>query len=544
MSLAYLVMLLILSPYSPSEATTSYVESCCRNRGVSDTCSRALCRLDSPPGDIERYTIFEARTGCAQYLNEIAECLVDGRDSSDCCRSSAVQAEENLCLGLCSGSANGVNHWVRYQSCLAINLPSMYTCMQNSHYNTPTPPQLLRIVSKESTSVEIQWSAPAKHPELVHVYKVHVMETSGAIHEEVVHSTKLFTITLTNLRADGKYSIFVVAHAADLSKKSTPSNILHFTTSATDNLEGVSYTHTVETPSDAAKAVLVCRLRMGVGTKAYMVWEKKVASGFRKVEGSRFKTTTYASDDGSGVLVSALEIRPLEKNDFGGYKCHVRGNVMDYGEVHLVAYSHAVAKPPAFPPETPLECCSRAVFRAHCHSVCHAGSERKRGLKPGAFLPQYRCLDEFQSLLRCTLSEMNSAACCIRKKIPYHCLGMCDSNFELSKLDGYNCLEYESQIRQCQAETINVRPEAVSDLHIRTEPDGTTVLNWERSDKAEVYHVYHRWRKGTWKSISITKTTARIKHADEIMVIAVNAYGSASANRIAFEDNEWVGNYD
>ncbi|KAK5978806.1 DB module [Trichostrongylus colubriformis] len=543
MRLAYLVMLIAVLYDSDIRLVNAHTESCCRNRGVSDACSQALCRLESPPGDIERYTIFEARTGCAHYLTEIAECLVDGRDSSECCRTTAIEAEENSCLAICRGSSNGVNRWIRYQSCLAINLPSMYTCILSSHSNTPTPPQLLKVISKTSTSVEIQWSAPAKYPELVHIYKVHVTDTSGAIHEEVIHSTKLFSINLTNLRPEGKYSIFVVAHASDLSKKSTPSDILHISTSGIDDVDGVSYTSTVQLPQDATKVTLACRLRMGVSAKMHMVWEKKVGSSYHKVEGGRFKITTYASEDGTGMLVSALDIRSLERADFGTYKCHIRGDSNDYGEVHLVAHSHAVGRPPVNPPETPLECCSRAVFRAHCHSVCHAGSERKRGLKPGNFLPQYRCLDEFQSLLRCTLSDMNSAACCIRKKIPYHCLGMCDSNYELTALDGYNCLEYESHIRQCQIEAINMRPEAVSDLHIRNEGD-TTVLNWGRSDKAEVYHVYHRRRKGAWKSLSVTKTTARIKSADEIMVIAVNAYGSASANRIAFEDNEWVGNYD
>lgn len=120
---------------------------------------------------------------------------------------------------------------------------------------------------------------------------------------------------------------------------------------------------------------------------------------------------------------------------------------------------------------------------------------------------------------------------------------MCDSNFELSKLDGYNCLEYEAHIRQCQIETISMRPEAVSNLQIRNERD-TIILSWERSDKAEVYHVYHRKRKGVWKSMSTTRTTARVKNADEIIIIAVNAFGAASPNRVAIEDNEWVGSYD
>ncbi|EPB80834.1 DB module, partial [Ancylostoma ceylanicum] len=326
MRLAYLVMLVLYGQAS------AHIESCCRNRGVSETCSRALCRLDAPPGDIERYTIFEARTGCAHFLPEIAECIVDGRDSTECCRTNAVQADESSCLGLCRGSPDGVNHWIRYQSCLAINLPSMYSCILSSHSNTPTAPQLMKIVSKTRNSVEIQWSAPAKYSELVHIYKVHVTETSGSKHEEVIHSTKQFSIALTNLKPDGKYSIFVVAHASELSRKSTPSEVLHFSTSVSDRV-GVTYTSTVYVPQDATKATLACRLKMGVGAKMHMVWEKKIGSTYRKVDGSRFKITTYASEDGPTVLVSALDIRAVDSSDFGTYKCHVRGNGNDYGEV-------------------------------------------------------------------------------------------------------------------------------------------------------------------------------------------------------------------
>lgn len=32
----------------------------------------------------------------------------------------------------------------------------------------------------------------------------------------------------------------------------------------------------------------------------------------------------------------------------------------------------------------------------------------------------------------------------------------------------------------------------------------------------QVYHVYHRKRKGVWKSMSTTRTTARVKNADEV----------------------------
>ncbi|VDM76012.1 unnamed protein product [Strongylus vulgaris] len=490
------------------DQASANTESCCRKRGVSEVCSRALCRLTSPPGDKEIYTVFEPPTRCDHFLPQIAECIVDGRDSTACCQTNAVQDDESSCLDLCRGSPNGVNHWIRYQSCLSLNLASMYTCILSSHSSTPTPPQLMKIIPKTSTSVELHWSAPAKHPELVHIYKVHLAEISGPRQksyndEEVIHSTKQHSISLTNLRPDRSYSVYVVAHASDLSRKSTPSDVLRFSTSLSEN-DGVSYTSTLYLPREAKKATLACHLRMGIGAKMHMVWEKKQLSTYRRVDGPRFNITTYTSEDRPLILVSSLDIRELDSSDFGTYRCHVSGNRNDFGEVHLVAHSHAIGDPPLNPPETLLECCSRAVYRAHCHSVCHAGSTRTRGLRPGEFLPRNRCLDEFQSLLRCTLSEMNSAGCCIRKNIPYHCLGMCDSNFELTTLSGYKCLEYQN----------------------------------------EVYHVYHRKRRGPWKSMSVAKTAARVKNADEIIVLAVNAYGSGSANRIAFEDNEWIGNYD
>uniref|UniRef100_A0A1I7WGL8 Ig-like domain-containing protein n=1 Tax=Heterorhabditis bacteriophora TaxID=37862 RepID=A0A1I7WGL8_HETBA len=515
------------------------VESCCRKRGVSDVCSHALCRPESPPGDMERYTIFEPRMECGQFLPEIAECLVNGRDSSDCCHQTADRADENKCLGICRGSAAGSDQWYRFQSCLALNLSPMYSCIQNSYKTTPTQPQELKITSKSDFSVSLGWLPPSKNADLVHIYKVHVTETSGHHHEGIVYSTESTQILLSDLKPNGKYSIYVIAHAADLTKKSLPSDIVNFAISSNgyDFNNGQVKKTTVLVPRESSKTTLDCRLKMGIGSKMYIDWEKKVGGSFKRVEGSRMKVTTYASEFFPTTLVSALEIRSLENSDFGTYKCHVRGQINEYEEVQLVQFSHSNAKPPSSPPDSPLECCSRSVLRPHCQSVCSIGSERKRGLKPDPII--WVILHKFCRL--CYDHTYNYQI--YSYQVPYHCLGLCDNKFELLNLIGSNCLEFEKQVRQCQAETIEVRPEAVSYLKAKNDSDYTS-LEWERSDKADVYHVYHRRRKGPWRNQSVTKTSAKVKHADEIVVLSVNAYGAASPNRIVLEDGEWIENYD
>ncbi|VDK46799.1 unnamed protein product [Cylicostephanus goldi] len=520
------------------DRASANVESCCRKRGVSDFCSRALCRLTSPPGTEEIYTVFDS-TQCQPLLPLIAGCIVDGRDSTACCRRNAVQEEENSCLNLCRGSSDGMGNWDDYLSCLSLNLASMYSCILSSHHsNTPTPPRHLKSVPKTNTSVKIQWSPPAEHPELVHVYKVYLLDEE----KEDIVTTKHHSHIFENLRPDRSYRVYVVAQASNPSNKSVPSDILHFRTSSTDS-EEPRFNSTLHLPKEAKKATLSCHLQKGIST--HMIWEKKVGSIYRKVDGSRFHITTYTSEDEKfkQVLVSSLDIYDLNSSDFGTYRCHDSGSLNDYGEVRLIAYSHALEKPPKNPPETVLECCSREIFNPRCQTVCHAGSA-KRGLKPGSFYPDTKnCADGFQNLLRCTLSEMNNAGCCIRAYIPYRCLGMCDSKFELTPLNSFECLRYQSKVRQCQAEVLSLRPEAVSNLRAKTEND-MTVLGWDRSEKAEVYHVYHRRRRGPWKSASVKGTTSTVMNADEIVVLAVNAYGPGSANRIAFENNEWIGNYD
>uniref|UniRef100_A0AC35GXW1 Uncharacterized protein n=1 Tax=Panagrolaimus sp. PS1159 TaxID=55785 RepID=A0AC35GXW1_9BILA len=112
----------IILIYANGEA----VDQCCRKHQVPDICVKTLCNPSSPPGDFDVYDIFERRNNCSKHLKTIAQCLADGRNHSHCCETEAKDREENACFGLCQGEGLEDATWTGYQTCIAINLPSMF----------------------------------------------------------------------------------------------------------------------------------------------------------------------------------------------------------------------------------------------------------------------------------------------------------------------------------------------------------------------------------------------------------------------------------
>lgn len=86
--------------------------------------------------------------------------MADGRNHIHCCKGEAKDAEENACFGLCEGIGKTKKSWAHYQSCLAINLPSMFICLQKGYAKTPSPPKRLRLEKIETGSVIIRWEEP------------------------------------------------------------------------------------------------------------------------------------------------------------------------------------------------------------------------------------------------------------------------------------------------------------------------------------------------------------------------------------------------
>lgn len=78
---------------------------------------------------------------------------------------------------------------------------------------------------------------------------------------------------------------------------------------------------------------------------------------------------------------------------------------------------------------------------------------------------------------------------------------------------------------------------------IGASPPQTSLVSWEPSNGAEIYHVYWRRRplndkadenKG-WSQKSQALTGRKIHNANEIVVIAVNSYGASQATKLIFD---------
>ncbi|CAJ0583222.1 unnamed protein product, partial [Mesorhabditis spiculigera] len=108
-----------------------------------------------------------------------------------------------------------------------------------------------------------------------------------------------------------------------------------------------------------------------------------------------------------------------------------------------------------------VEGISKKMTTSNCTSMCTT-NQKRRQIRPGAYLPYHNCSEEMHNLMQCTIAEAQSGPCCIFKKVPYQCLGLCDRSFTLaSPMEAFSCLNYFNEIMHCHEESFKVM---VSDL--------------------------------------------------------------------------------
>ncbi|CAD6185420.1 unnamed protein product [Caenorhabditis auriculariae] len=516
---------------------------CCLKSGVPSHCATALCDASKVPGDMERYTLFEGRRSCVSHLPKIAVCISDGHDSLDCCKSNAEDAEDDVCFGLCTGQMQASVSRRDFKSCFAVNSEAIFKCLLDSQTNAPSEPTNFRFERKSSSSVLFSWTSPERNSATVQVYKLHIMSYEKDVEVfETIHDTKLTSLEVNNLKPEFIYSAFVVAHsenkAGKAELKSVKSPVLHFSTAPEGKTLSIEK---VSAPATARRTWLYCKLRLSVDTVAHVLWEKEVDGIYHKVDGERFLTTSYKSETTPEYVLSALQISDLQATDFTKYRCHIKKQRHQYGMVDLVESSITQNTAPDAPIDTVAECCSKAPIKGKCKSVCTSAKVfRRRTLRPGNLLPNPSCVEEFHTLMQCALSDLNSAACCIHSQVPYKCLGMCDNNFTFDSSRQSECLEYFGEAFACQSAILQPRPSPVS--FVTTSFDSSadeTVFSWEPSEKTNVYYVFSRSSGKPWSRQTITTTTALVKSADEVSIVASNEYGVSVQNRQYLLDGEW-----
>lgn len=478
-------------------------EICCQEHGVSDNCNMMLCNPQKPPDDFDVYNIFERKLNCLPYMSTISKCLANGRDHMHCCLSDAKDRDENVCFGMCRGEPiDGITAWDKYQTCLAINLHSMYRCFQRGYSNIPSPPQSVQLIASNIDSVTVTWRAPAENANLVESYLVICKDVESDNVERSV-STRAFKATLTGLRADSKYSLSVIAVTRDGRRRSLPSDITHFDTLGVAP-RAVAYRENVAAPPEARSVTIACRIQlMGSNHKSTRVeWmrESEKRGLFELISGEKYSLTSYTSAHGHPRhYVSTLQIKFWKQTDYGRYRCVAYNN---YGSssADIVINPRKLTSAVSIPPEPPYICCERLGIRSPCIAVCGSEFGKRASLRAEAFMNS-RCENEIGKFLTCTVAGVDEGACCLRKKVPGICLSLCDGSQMQTEMIPHICAPHTFSIFQCRMENADSRPATVSGLKAIVHGD-SILIRWDKTDNADIYHVY--WRRKTSNTWEVT----------------------------------------
>ncbi|KRZ18005.1 Ig-like and fibronectin type-III domain-containing protein C25G4.10 [Trichinella zimbabwensis] len=526
---------------------------CCRSKGVSELCVKKLCNVYKPPDEFE---VFEVTNECPQSLADIAQCLADERDHMLCCKLQAKGIDDLTCLHLCNGSPapNDLSRWEDYKSyvaCLSFNIRNMYECFITGYKQNPDPPVDLVVIHAGKRKAEIMWKPPIKMPHLVHQYRVTVRDLAGELQSERVVVENLLKIE--HLHPNTDYVVSVVAEGTNSASVSLPSNILRITT---DGLAPEVHVYKEETAAiEGTTQTLVCKInihgkRLG---KPLVTWFRRWNSADRfepiPLQGAhdahRFQTDTFLSAEGPfGIsYVSTLTIANIRSTDNAQYKClawtaHGEG----FAEMRLRA-SHTVHIPDSPPNVT--ECCLRENVEEKCLSTCHGRTVNLDLNSLFAFEYQMQhCAMELPKMLRCGLGNSNHGACCLKHRVPDHCLSLCDGQLHmLSTFEMYSsCMSYFGSVMDCYMESKASVPSPPDGLKlISSNPTSSAIVQWNEVTGAKLYIVYYRQDHLRWDKITSTTNVIALNRLNyqshyEVIVLAANVAGHSDASRSLFFD--------
>jgi hypothetical protein len=137
---------------------------------------------------------------------------------------------------------------------------------------------------------------------------------------------------------------------------------------------------------------------------------------------------------------------------------------------------------------------------------------------------------------------IDDSECCLLSHVPKACIYLCDSSVAPENHMSPLCLQYMSSVERCRVTGVELRPNPVDELRAQTTP-GTNALtvHWGPSLNAEIYHLYWKRRhEPNWHQQSLIETQKRIGGADDVVLVAANAYGLSQAARLMFNNSRWI----
>lgn len=531
-------------------------QECCRANGVNEYCTRKLCNIDEPP-DVSGTDIFDIAQQCPGDFPTISKCLADGRNHSACCKANAKGVDEK-CLDLCSGTASPLNssNWEEYRhyvACLTSNIESMYECMRMGYKKCPGPPQNLHTEPIGPHTAKISWNPPKQLPEMVESYVVYYRDMESSITKKANNygyaSTSRTVYDLNDLNPDTKYEVYVISKANDPTEQSLQSDKVYFTTAGVaPKVEA----HQAEIRAAIGTTqTLVCNIKvLGIehASDLSVQWQKRLSGSHHYIpvyadSSSRFDITTYPVYMRNDAAlhrehVTALTIKSLETTDFGWYRCLARNNIGDESaETQLLR-----APFPQIPLQPPnvTACCVAAGVHSQCLTNCQMYTQR--ALNATAFSTDVQCALDIPKILHCSTKDLKYDACCLRNRVPKHCLSFCDGTAQYPlESTMFDCLMHTNEILKCNLEAKSAYPNPPVNLRlVKYESDSFTVT-WDPVPRVQQYAFYYRkyGRNGVgdWNERTTVLTEITTNDVDtsstlyEIVVTSINDVGASELSR-------------
>ncbi|KAL3070569.1 hypothetical protein niasHT_032359 [Heterodera trifolii] len=533
---------------------------CCVAANVPEVCAKTLCDPSQPPSDFAVYDVFESND-CSKYLNQIGKCLASGRDHFHCCSREAKDLEESACFGLCRGEGD-YHSWNSFQTCLAINIRNIFSCLQRGYRKSPSPPRNIVFQYVGTTEVELSWVEPKFNAHLVDHYLIYLYETTNNGH--IDRETKIRigamgkSARLTLLEPGTRYAARIIALAesdddedsedGESGARSLPTEA-HFKTNGMPP-QTTAYKEQVQVPPGAHSVLIACTIRISGGAsrteEPQIRWEHKTDEmGGRFMQKTknqdRFNTSYYVfSRFRPRKLIAFLKIKKLRSTDFGTWTCKAAD---EYGESEssIRLTESSVGPPSAHPPATPLQCCIKAGVQERCLSMCGSPEVETKRYVPRPFMNQ-NCSGEISKVLSCAMPQVDDSDCCIEMRLPSQCLYLCDFRVPPTNLLPPICLNHISSVEQCRLFGTQKRPSSVRNLKVAAEVgtvhSSSILLRWDTAERADIYYVYWRGRNAAeWSNRSARNTTLmRINvdtaMVDEVVVVGANFYGLGPARAL------------